>query len=57
MQLETSKISETRQKPNEPTDDVLEIRYIPFPPEGREAYEVAIRILASLLIEIVNEEL
>ena len=56
MQLETSKILESKQKPNEPQNDIIGIRYIPLPAAQREAYQVAIRLLAKLLIEIVNEE-
>jgi len=56
MQLETSKILESKQKTNEQQNDIIWIRYIPLPPEQQEAYEVAIRTLAKLLIDILEEE-
>ena len=55
MQSRTSKSLETRNTPHAP-NDIVEIRYIPLPPEQREAYTQAMRILTKLLIEIVNEE-
>jgi len=56
MQSANSMNLESKQETNEPTDDIIEIRYIPLPPEQVEAYRVAMRILAKLLIDIVEEE-
>ncbi len=56
MPSKTSKRLEKKQKQTEPVNDIIEIRYIPIPPEKREAYQESIRFLAMLLIEIVNEE-
>lgn len=56
MQSKTSKDLEKRQKKNEPENDIVEIRYVPLPPEKVEAYQVAIRILAKMLIELQSEQ-
>lgn len=56
MQLANSTNTESKSETNEPTNDIIEIRYVPLPAEQVEAYRVAMRILAKLLIEIVEEE-
>ena len=56
MPLANSTNLEIKQETNEQINDVIEIRYIPLPPEQVEAYRVAIRMLAKLLIEIVEED-
>lgn len=56
MQLEKSARSENRQKQTEPQDDHIEIRFIPLPPAQQEAYHQAVRFLAKLILEIIEEE-
>jgi hypothetical protein len=47
---------ERKQKRNERTNDLVEIRFIPLPAEKREEYQQSIRLIAKILIEIANED-
>jgi len=38
------------------TQDTIRIRYIPLPPEKRQAWERSMKILTEIILEILKEE-
>jgi len=56
VKLQTyNKNARTKQQ-DEPTQEKITIRYIPFPPEKRAAWERSMRLITEILLEIVKEE-
>jgi hypothetical protein len=56
MLSKISKPSERKLKASGQASDEVQIRLAPLPEEKREAYRESMRVIATILIEIVNEK-
>ncbi len=56
MRSQTINKKASKQKQTPPENDRIAIRYIPLPPAKRAAWNYSMKLLTSMLIEILNEE-